>query len=160
MGRARRPALVHHEAVISRARERLRSAVGALACALAGHRFVVWARSGEEASRHPHLGSWARCERCGAERDWLWEGVRDDDVVRDLVHDVERPLGDVIAIARGERAGAQRVAEDAARAPRVPVEVPVPALRPPRRGSDSARGSRGGRTSSRTGRDSERDPRS
>lgn len=72
-----------------------------LMCVIFEHEFVVWVRSGSTSPRHPHLGTWARCERCGLERDWLFEGLRDDDAVRDEVHGTMRSLREVIAVARG-----------------------------------------------------------
>lgn len=135
----------------------LRHALGALACAVAGHRFVVWVRpEAVAAARHPHLGAWARCARCGHERDWLWGGIGAGDEVLDRVHGVMRPLRDVIAIARGEI--------DPLRAP---IDRALPVAPPPasrssaraaRRGAGEARGSRSGRKLPRDGRGSDRDP--
>lgn len=136
----------------------LRRALVTLACSTLGHRFVVWVRSGAEASRHPHLGAWARCARCAEERDWLFAGTHPDDEVRDEVHGVVRPLRDVLAIARG------LTQPEALDAPLPRIESPARAgriSRPLRRGGSS---SRSGRVSTRLGPDegtapSEHDPR-
>ena len=63
-------------------------AFGALACTLFEHRFEVWVRPGESQAKHPHLGAWSRCARCGLERDWLLPSERPEpgDPVIDRVH--------------------------------------------------------------------------
>lgn len=121
--------------------------LGAIACAIGEHRFEVWVRPGDAiAVKHPHLGAWARCARCGLERDWLFAAPSrpgPDDPVLDRVHGVVRPLRDVIATARGERP-----AVDPAPAPSVPV-----AARASGAGKGSARPirrDRAGRSSSRS----------
>lgn len=114
----------------------LSGALARIVCSLAGHRFVVWARSHQAPPRHPHLGAWARCERCGHERDWLGEGVSRDARLLDLVHGVARPLHEIVAIARGARP------PERAEAPAAVVSAPPqPARRSGRRGNGEGRGS-------------------
>ncbi|UJR80122.1 hypothetical protein [Sandaracinus amylolyticus] len=119
------------------AKHTLRQALADVACVLTGHRFVVWARTCEPTERHPHLGAWTRCARCGHERDWRVGGGSLDERVLDLVHGVVRPLRDVQAIARGERA--HELPKPLAGA--IPPKHPTPPLRPMRRRSSEGRGS-------------------
>lgn len=73
----------------------------AVACAIVGHRFTVWVRAWTpESARHPHLGTWCRCTRCGHERDWLPATLGMDDTVLDRVHGVRRRLREVLDLAR------------------------------------------------------------
>lgn len=113
------------------------------------HRFLVWVRPADEiAVKHAHLGAWARCDRCGLERDWLFaapDAPGPDDPVLDRVHGVVRPLREVIAVARGD----QPATGIASSSPREPGAVPALAsaakasARPIRR-------DRAGRSSSRS----------
>jgi hypothetical protein len=111
------------------------------------HRFEVWVRPGKAISaKHPHLGTWARCARCGLERDWLWAAERIpkiDEIVIDQVHGVARPLGDVLAIARGVAIPEPEAAKAA------PREKPVT-----HRSAQPIRRDRAGRGSTRAGRTS------
>lgn len=126
----------------------VRRLIARIACAIGEHRFVVWVRPADAvAVKHAHLGAWARCERCGLERDWLFAAPGSpgpDDAVLDRVHGVVRPLREVIATARGERPpAAVPSAPRAESPPAAATSVAKASARPIRR-------DRAGRSSSRS----------
>lgn len=128
--------------------------MGALACALFSHRFEVWVRTGDSvAAKHAHLGAWARCERCGLERDWLGtvgERPADTALVLDRRHGAMRPLGEVIAIARGELSAPRLGAKERAHPSDALSSDAARSSDPARASARPIRRDRAGRSSSRS----------
>lgn len=66
------------------------------------HDYVVWVRLHRPARKHPAIGTWSRCRRCGHERDWLFTvpGMGEESLVLNAQTGEWERLGTVLSDAR------------------------------------------------------------